>query len=90
MSNQPKIQLPLTPWDTNNEYVNLYTPLEAAEYCGVSIQTLNRWRKAGHTAAGTIEVGRGHLYTERALLGALTATNMDRKNIAVEVLGNGN
>ena len=42
MSDQPRIQLPLTEWDTKNEHLNLYSPLEAAEYCGVSIQTLNR------------------------------------------------
>ena len=88
MSDQPRIQLPLTEWDTKNEHLNLYSPLEAAEYCGVSIQTLNRWRKAGHVGpSGTIEVGRGHLYTERALTGALHATNYDRRDINVEVRG---
>tara|TARA_R100000306_G_C4326432_1_gene117917 strand:- start:54 stop:323 length:270 start_codon:yes stop_codon:yes gene_type:complete len=68
-----------------NEYLNLYSPPEAAEYCGVAIQTLNRWRKAGHVApSGTIEVGRGHLYTESALIGALQTTNYDRRNLNVE------
>ena len=88
MPERPRIQLLLTEWDTKNEYLNLYSPLEAANYCGVSIQTLNRWRQTGHVdPSGTVEIGRGHLYTERALTGALQATNYDRRDINVEVKG---
>ena len=70
--------------------VELYRPLGAAEYCGITTSTLNRWRRDGLIdPAEIIGIGSGYLYTEPALLGALQATNYDRKNLGVEVLGNG-
>lgn len=71
--------------------LKLYPSLEAAEYCGVSVQTLNRWRRDGFIDPSEMgAVGSGFIYTEDALTFAMQATNMDRKNTAVEVLGNGN
>ena len=88
MQRQPRIQIPLNEWDTKNEYLNLYSPYEAADYCEVAVGTLNRWRKTGFIdPIGIIEAGRGYLYTERALLGALQATNYDRRNLNIEVRG---
>ena len=50
--------------------VRLYSPQEAADYCGgplgaVSVQTVNRWRKTGWLRS--VPIGRGHLYTKEAL-----------------------
>ena len=78
----------LTEFDLKNEHINLYRPSEAALYCQVSVATLNNWRLDGFIdPAGIIEAGSGYLYTERALIGALSATNYDRRNINVEVRG---
>lgn len=78
----------LTEFDLKNEHINIYNPKEAADYCQVSVPTLNNWRLDGFIDhAGIIETGRGHLYTERALISALSATNYDRRNLNVEVRG---
>ena len=50
--------------------VRLYSPLEAADYCGgplgaVSAQTVSRWRKTGWLRS--IPIGRGYVYTKEAL-----------------------
>jgi hypothetical protein len=52
------------------EQVRLYSPIEAADYCGgplgaVSTQTVNRWRKTGWLRS--IPIGRGYVYTKEAL-----------------------
>ena len=81
-------RITLSEFDLKNEYLNLYTPLEAADYCQVAVGTLNQWRNNGFIdPAGIIEAGRGYMYTERALIGALSSTNYDRRNLNVEVRG---
>ena len=83
-------RITLTEFDLKNEHVNLYNPREAADYCQVSVPTLNDWRLNKYVdPAGIIEAGRGYLYTECALIGALQAKNYDRRNLNVEVLGDG-
>ena len=52
------------------EQVRLYSPLEAADYCGgplgaVSVQTVNRWRRTDNLRS--IPIGRGYVYTKEAL-----------------------
>jgi hypothetical protein len=54
----------------NDDAVRLYSPQEAADYCGgplgaVSVQTVNRWRKTGWLRS--IPIGRGYVYTKEAL-----------------------
>ena len=54
----------------SGEQVRLYSPFEAADYCGgpdgaVSVQTINRWRKAN--CLRSIPIGRGYVYTKEAL-----------------------
>jgi len=50
--------------------VRLYSPDEAADYCGgpdnrVSVQTVNRWRRTGWLRS--LDFGRGYLYTKEGL-----------------------
>jgi hypothetical protein len=45
---------------------HLYQPLDAQAYCGVSAQTINKWRKEGWLKASA-QSGRGYLYTKEAL-----------------------
>ena len=52
------------------QHVRLYSPVEAADYCGgpdgaVSPQTIHRWRSWGWLRS--LPLGRGNLYTKNAL-----------------------
>tara|TARA_R100000808_G_scaffold13296_1_gene32382 strand:+ start:106 stop:366 length:261 start_codon:yes stop_codon:yes gene_type:complete len=73
----------------NGETHELYNPLEASIYMGVSLQTLNKWRVEGYIRS--FKIGRGNAYTREELdsglrllnernLGA-SRSNEDRENI---------
>ena len=64
--------------------VDLYSPLEAQEYLGISVGTLGRWRREGWLVGSL--VGRGYLYTREQLDDCLIAQGHDRRNINVEVI----
>jgi len=54
----------------NDAEIRIYSPQEAADYCGgrdgaVSVQTINRWRRAGYLRF--LPFGRGNYYTKDAL-----------------------
>jgi hypothetical protein len=54
----------------NGTEVRLYSPQEAADYCGgpsgaVSVQTVNRWRRTGWLRS--LPFARGYYYTKDAL-----------------------
>ena len=54
----------------NDTSVRLYSPQEAADYCGgsggaVSVGTINRWRRTGWLRS--LPFGRGNYYTRDAL-----------------------
>mgnify|MGYP005837881063 CR=1 FL=1 len=66
----------------------LYQPLDAQNYCGVSAQTLSKWRREGYLKPAAA-VGRGYLYTRIALDECLSALNYDRANTNVEVISRG-
>ena len=68
----------------------LYKPSGAARRCGISVGTLNRWRRNKLIAtAEVIRTGRSFLFTEEGLRGGLIASNHYRRNLGVEVLGIG-
>lgn len=58
--------------------VKLYTPLDAQDYCGISDQTLNKWRREGWLQGHP--VGRGYLYTQQGLDDALRSRNYVRED----------
>jgi predicted site-specific integrase-resolvase len=66
----------------------LYQPLDAQNYCGVSAQTLAKWRREGFLKPAAA-VGRGYLYTKAALDECLSSLNYDRWNTHVEVIYHG-
>ena len=62
--------------------VRLYSPLEAADYCGgpdgaVSVQTINRWRRTGYLRH--LPFGRGFYYTKSALDECLTFRDLGNR-----------
>ena len=62
--------------------VRLYSPQEAADYCGgpdgaVSVQTINRWRNTGWLRA--LPFGRGYYYTLDALNECLNLRNLESR-----------
>ena len=57
-------------WNIDGKRLRIYTPLEAANYCGgpegaVSVGTISYWRRTGWLRS--IPVGRGHLYLKEYL-----------------------
>ena len=70
----------------NDTEVRLYSPQEAADYCGgpdgaVSVQTINRWRRTGYLR--NLPFGRGYYYTRDALDECLQLRNLGNR-IAIE------
>ena len=66
----------------NDTSVRLYSPQEAADYCGgsdgaVSVQTINRWRNTGWLRS--LPFGRGYYYTLDALNECLNLRNLESR-----------
>ncbi len=57
----------------NGETHELYNPLEASIYMGVSLQTLNKWRVEGYIRS--FKIGRGNAYTREELDSGLRLLN---------------
>ena len=69
MQNQMWVKIDCPGCNTQS-HVQLFSPLEAADYCGgpdgaVSIQTIQRWRQTGWLRS--LNLGRGNFYTKEAL-----------------------
>ena len=62
--------------------VELYEPLEARNYIGVSAPTLNTYRNEGWLQG--IPFQRGYVYTKDQLDAAIKAKNADRINTNVK------
>ena len=66
------------------EVLQLYSPIDAQFYMGVSETTLNRYRKERYfDPSKLLEIGRGYLYTKEALDEALINLGKDREEINV-------
>jgi hypothetical protein len=63
--------------------VELYEPLDAQLFLGVSANTLSKWRREGWIR-GPIPIGRGYAYTKDALAECLKLRRVDVKNKGVE------
>ncbi len=66
----------------NGTEVRIYSPQEAADYCGgptgaVSVQTVNRWRRTGWLRS--LPFGRGYYYTLDALDECLQLRNLGNR-----------
>ncbi len=71
--------------------VRLYSPQEAADYCGgplgaVSVGTVNRWRKTGWLRS--ITIGRGYVYLKEALDECLALRGYSTRITEEETNGN--
>ena len=66
------------------EVLQLYSPIDAQFYLGVSEGTLNRYRKERYfDPSKLLEIGRGYLYTKEALDEALINLGKDREELNV-------
>ena len=66
------------------EVLQLYSPIDAQFYMGVSETTLNRYRKERYfDPSKLLEIGRGYLYTKEALDEALINLGKDREETNV-------
>ena len=66
----------------NDTSVRLYSPQEAADYCGgpdgaVSVGTINRWRNWGWLRS--LPFGRGYYYTLDSLNECLRLRNLESR-----------
>ena len=70
----------------NGSQIQMYQPVDAQDYLGVSEGTLNRYRREGRIQS--FPVGRGNLYTREMLDECIVNLGKDRENINVEVITN--
>ena len=64
------------------EVLQLYSPIDAQFYMGVSETTLNRYRKERYfDPSKLLEIGRGYLYTKEALDEALITLEKTGKKL---------
>ena len=82
--NQVWIKVDCPKCKTTPLHIRLYSPLEAADYCGgdedagaVSVQTINRWRQTGWLRS--LALGRGNFYTKDALDECLTLRELQNR-----------
>jgi predicted site-specific integrase-resolvase len=67
-----------------DQTVQLYQPLDAQQYLGVSNRTIDRWRREGWLLPAAL-VGRGYVYEKKALDECWQLRNQNQDRLDKEI-----
>ena len=67
-----------------DQTVQLYQPLDAQQYLGVSNRTIDRWRREGWLLPAAL-VGRGYVYEKKALDECWQLRNQNQERLDKEI-----